>query len=208
MKFLARASLTLAYLAGWLVGFSTAEAAPPKASPKAAVFAGKGELQRPLGYRSWVFVGAPVTPNDMNDGHASFPEFHHVYIDPAGYRYYQQHGEFGEGTVLIKELVSVGGKSSSSGKGYFPGEFLGVEAAVKSKSRFPKEPGNWGYFRFTDVEAAKEGRSVEPATSAKASPTSACSACHQRTAAQDSVFTQHYPILRAAENSKTAPEDP
>lgn len=29
-----------------------------------------GELQRPTGYRDWVFVGTPGTPNGMNDGKA------------------------------------------------------------------------------------------------------------------------------------------
>lgn len=37
-----------------------------------------GDLQRPTGYREWVYVGTPVTPNDMNDGKAAFPEHHNV----------------------------------------------------------------------------------------------------------------------------------
>ena len=41
-----------------------------------------GELERPSGYREWVYVGTPVTPNDMNNGKAAFPEHHDVYIDP------------------------------------------------------------------------------------------------------------------------------
>lgn len=28
------------------------------------------------------------------------------------------------------------------------GEFLGLEATVKSKQHFPDEPGNWAYFNF------------------------------------------------------------
>lgn len=32
-----------------------------------------GELMRPTGYREWVFVGAPVTPNDLNNGKATIP---------------------------------------------------------------------------------------------------------------------------------------
>lgn len=45
-----------------------------------------GELVRPTGYREWVYVGTPVTPNDMNDGKAAFPEHHNVYIDPQSWR--------------------------------------------------------------------------------------------------------------------------
>jgi hypothetical protein len=41
-------------------------------------FDGSGKLLQPKGYREWVFVGSPLTPNDMNNGKAAFPEFHHV----------------------------------------------------------------------------------------------------------------------------------
>lgn len=173
----------------------------------AAVFNAKGELERPRGYRTWVYIGTPLTPNDMNDGHAAFPEFHNVYIDPASYEYYKEHGEFRDGTVIVKELVSVGSKAAASGKGYFEGEYLGVEAAVKDKSRFASETGYWAFYRFTDEEAAKEGRSAPPHKTAKAAPTSACSSCHQPGAAQDSIFTQYYPVLRAAKNAHGVPED-
>ena len=37
-----------------------------------------GQLERPTGYREWVYVGTPVTPNDMNDGKAAFPEIHNA----------------------------------------------------------------------------------------------------------------------------------
>lgn len=107
-----------------------------------------GELQRPVGYRTWVFVGTPVTPNDLNGGKAAFPEMHNVYIDPSSYQHYKKTGEFKEGTILIKELVSVGATSAVSGKGYFEGEFLGLEASIKSKKHFPNEPGNWAIFSF------------------------------------------------------------
>ena len=36
----------------------------------------QGELTRPTGYREWVYVGTPVTPNELNNGKAAFPEFH------------------------------------------------------------------------------------------------------------------------------------
>jgi len=47
-----------------------------------------GELQRPTGFREWVYIGTPVTPNDMNDGKAAFPEFHNVYIDPDSWAHW------------------------------------------------------------------------------------------------------------------------
>lgn len=54
-----------------------------------------GNLLRPEGYRdSWVFVGTPLTLNDMNDGNAPFPEFHNVYIDPDSYSHFKKPGQF------------------------------------------------------------------------------------------------------------------
>jgi hypothetical protein len=161
-----------------------------------------GELIRPTGYRSWVYVGTPVTPNDMNNGKAAFPEMHNVYIDPASYEHYKNTGKFREGTILMKELVSVGSKAAVSGNGYFMGEFIGLEASVKSKEHFPDEPGNWAIFSFTQP---KEGTLKERT---KAFPYDACAACHDNNAQDDFVFTQYYPVLRAAKNSgKGNPED-
>lgn len=167
---------------------------PAEAAQGAAKYNAKGELQIPKNYRQWVFVGAPVTPNDLNNGKAAFPEFHHVYINPSSYAAYKKTGTFPNGTVLVKELATVGAKSSSSGNGYFAGEFIGVAASVKDAKRFAKEPGNWAYFSFM----GDNGKAV---TSAKAQPTAACNVCHQQNT-EDWVFTDHYPVLRAAKPAR------
>jgi hypothetical protein len=39
---------------------------------KGPVFAKTGELMLPKGYRQWMFVGAPITPNGLNGGKAPF----------------------------------------------------------------------------------------------------------------------------------------
>jgi hypothetical protein len=164
------------------------------ASATNARFSIEGELVRPEGYREWIFVGTPHTPNDMNNGNASFPEFHNVYIDPASWDHYKKTGEFREGTTLVKELVSVGSKQAVSGAGYFMGDFIGLEVALKSEQRYPDEPGNWAYFSF--------GHEYPLADTATAFPSQACNACHENTAADDFVFTQYYPPLRAAKGAK------
>ena len=171
---------------------SVAAAAEMGVKGSMAKFDSEGNLQRPTSYREWVFIGAPLTPNDMNDGKANFPEFHNVYIDPKSWAYWKKHGEFRDGTVIAKELVSVGSKSTFSGKGYFEGEYLGLESMVKDSKRFPNSPGNWAFFRFTNEDY--KGLKAKAA----ALPDSTCNtACHKPNAAQDSVFTQHYPVLRA-----------
>ncbi len=182
--------LTLSVLAGMLgtgtilVGLQSRQASVPYR------FNANGDLVRPEGYREWVFVGTPVTPNDLNRGNAPFPEFHAVYIDVDSFAHWKRSGQFRDGTILVKELSSVGSKKASSGNGYFMGEFLGLEATVKSKQHFPDEPGNWAYFSF--------GHEYPLAKTASAFPALDCNACHEDNAGDDWVFTQFYPVLRAA----------
>jgi len=181
-----------------VAGVALLTTTPAEAAGKgggAPSFDGQGQLIMPVNYRQWVFVGAPVTPNELNNGKAAFPEFHNVYINPAAFAAYRKTGRFPDGTVLVKELASVGAKSAASGNGYFPGDFIGVAAAVKDGKRFAKEPGHWGYFSFM----GDDGKAL---SKAKALPTASCNACHQQNAAEDWVFTQYYPVLRAAKPAK------
>ncbi len=149
-------------------------------------------LLTPKDYREWIFVGAPVTPKDMNDGKPAFPEFHNVYIDPTSWNHWKKTGEFRDGTVIVKELTSVGSKEAASGNGYFPGEFNGIAAMVKDSKRFSDKPGNWAFFGFESYDAKQGILQADDA----------CAACHKANAAQDMVFTQYYPVLRAAQPSK------
>lgn len=161
------------------------------------VFNDDGELIRPdLSYREWVYVGTPLTPNDLNPPEAPFPEFHNVYIHPDDFDHWKRTGGFPDGTVIVKELVSVGAKQAVSGTGYFMGEFVGLEVTIKDSERFADEPGFWAYFSF--------GHSYPLADSAAAFPAAACSACHEVSAADDFVFTQYYPVLRAAMGERSA----
>ena len=168
-----------------------ASAAETPAEQKSPIeFTADGKLKQPEGYRKWVYVGTPLTPNELNGGEAPFPDFHAVYIDPESYAEYEKTGKFRDGTVMVKELVAVGAKEASSGKGYFMGDFIGLETAIKDSKRFKDEPGNWAYFSFGHKYPLK--KETEKISSAN------CNACHQGNAAQDYVFTQYYPVLRAA----------
>jgi len=159
-------------------------------------FNDKGQLIRPdVSYREWVYIGTPLTPNALNPPEAPFPEFHNVYIHPSDFDHWKRTGTFPDGTVIIKELVLVGATQAVSGKGYFMGEFTGLEAAIKDSERFKDEPGFWAYFSF--------GHSYPLADSSQAFPAPACNACHAASAADDFVFTQFYPVLRAAKGSNS-----
>jgi hypothetical protein len=165
-------------------------AAPPDGSAAVVEFTPDGKLKKPVGYRKWVYVGTPVTPNDLNDGEAMFPEFHAVYMDPESFAHFKMAGKFRDGTVVVKELSSVGSKKAPSGNGYFQGEFTGLEATIKDSKRFKDEPGSWAYFSF--------GHKYPLKAEAAKNAASACNQCHQDNAKTDWVFSQYYPVLRAA----------
>ncbi|WP_428623180.1 cytochrome P460 family protein, partial [Sedimenticola sp.] len=175
-------------------------AAPVSAADKgqnigAAVFDAKGNLVQPEGFREWVFIGAPLTPNGLNNGAAGFPEFHHVYVNPDAFAVYQRTGTFPDGTVVAKELVLLkpgqhkdGSLDAPSGRGYFAGQYNGMDVMVKDSKRFSQTNG-WGFFNF--------GHHAPPySKTSTAAPTASCAACHQANAEKDMMFTQFYPILQ------------
>ena len=161
-----------------------------------AVFDSDGKLKLPTGYRRWVFVGAPLTPNGLNNGKAGFPEYHHVYIEEKNLDVYLKTGSFPEGTIIVKELTRVldptfpdGSRGEPSGRGYFNGEFNGMDVTVKDTKRFANTNG-WGFFNFGHhplpyAESAKEASAAE------------CAGCHAAFVAKtDMTWVKFYPILR------------
>ncbi len=115
---------------------------------------GRLKLPDPTVFRKWVFLGAPITPNGLNNGKANFPEFHHVYVEQKNFDEYLRTGTFPEGTMLVKELTRVlnptfpdGSRKEPSGRGFFNGEFNGIDLSIKDSKRYSKTNG-WGYFTF------------------------------------------------------------
>ncbi|WP_039978138.1 cytochrome P460 family protein [Vibrio jasicida] len=160
-----------------------------------------GQVIRPSDWETWVFVGAPLTPNALNNGNATFKEFHNVYIEPSAFDYYKKTGKFANGTQLVKARTALyegescrsvskenGSCQAVSGRGYFEGEYTGFELTVKDTERFSKDPGGWVYYSFGEERPWKD--------SAKPFPAAACNSCHSFQADDDFVFTQFYPVLR------------
>jgi hypothetical protein len=167
-----------------------------QAQRSAAVFNSDGKMQLPTGYRRWVFVGAPLTPDGLNNGKANFPEYHHVYVEARNLDAYLKTGSFPEGTVFVKELVRVldpafpdGSRTEPSGRGYFNGAFNCMDVTVKDSKRFAKTNG-WGFFNF--------GHHPEPCEKTAAErPVTECAGCHIANVANtDMTWIQFYPMLR------------
>jgi hypothetical protein len=162
----------------------------------AAVFDSSGNMKLPTGFRKWVFVGAPLTPNGLNNGQSGFPEYHHVYVEQKNVDAYLKTGSFPEGTVIIKELTRVlsptfpdGSRTEPSGRGFFNGVYNGIDATVKDSKRFAKTNG-WGFFTFGHHPLPYDKTSAEK-------PVTECAGCHiANVAATDMTWIQFYPILR------------
>ncbi|HXJ07535.1 MAG TPA: cytochrome P460 family protein [Candidatus Acidoferrum sp.] len=188
----------MAYVARFAIGvlLMAAIGVSPQSGDTRPVFTKDGSLVLPSGFRSWVFIGGPITPNGLNDGHAPFPEFHSVYIAKENFRYYQENGKFPEGTVMVKELALVqggghsdGSTDSASGRGYFPGSLSGLDVMVKDSKRFAGT-NDWGFFTF--------GHHAPPYEAvAKESTSQECASCHVAFVAKtDMVWVQYYPLLK------------
>jgi hypothetical protein len=177
-----------------LPGSTTDVAAQGQSST--AVFLADGKVKLPKGFRNWVFVGAPLTPNGLNDGNAAFPEFHNVYVEQKNVDAYLKTGSFPEGTVFVKELTRLlnpmfpdGSRTEPSGRGFFNGQLNGIDMSVKDSKRFAKTNG-WGYFTFGHHPMPYEQTAAE-------APAAECASCHIANVAKtDMTWIQFYPLLR------------
>jgi hypothetical protein len=147
-------------------------------------------LIRPDGFERWVLAGASMglgysQPSGADAAGATGGMFHNVYIEPTAYAHYVRTGRFREGTMMAMTLYEPGQKVHPSKQGFFEGKFLAVEFSLKDSARYP---GSWAYFNFG--KGATGSRAV-------ANPRQGCQSCHAQNAADDNVFVQFYPTLRA-----------
>lgn len=188
------ATLTGIAIVAGIALFRTSPAAA-QTEGSAAHFTPDGKLILPTDFRRWVFVGAPLTPNALNNGEANFPEYHNVYVQAQNLDAYMKTGVFPEGTVFIKELTRLvnptfpdGSRTEPSGRGFFNGEFNGIDATVKDSKRFAKTNG-WGFFTFGHHPLPYDETAAEK-------PVTECAGCHIANVAKtDMTWVQFYPIL-------------
>jgi hypothetical protein len=169
--------------------------------PAGPHYTDKGELQRPTGYRTWVFVGSNLGLQYRRDGKESKqparekPQtFHNVYINPEAYQAYVQTGKFPDRTVLVMEVFEALEREPQDivTRGFYPGKQLAVEVAVKNNNRPDGSKTDWAYYAFTTPNQA----------TAKAFPDANCYRCHSQHADDDKVWVQFYPTLREHQKAK------
>jgi hypothetical protein len=188
-------------VAGALVLLATRRSTAAEAALSAASATGDtvprysgDSLIRPNGVERWVLAGASMglgysQPSGADAARAATGGtggmFHNVYIEPTAYEHYVRTGKFRDKTMMAMTLYEPGQKVHPSKQGFFEGEFLALEVSVKDTERFP---GSWAYFNL--------GKGA-PGSKATANPRQACQSCHAQNAADDNVFVQFYPTLRA-----------
>lgn len=112
--------------------------------------------------------------------------------DFYSYVEYEKTGKYPDGTMLVKEFVSVGSKEASSGAGDFREEFIGLETVLKDSKRFSNDPGSWGYYSFD--------RSYPLKDAAKADRADECNR-YDRANVINGGFSQNHPVLCAASSN-------
>ncbi|MBO6506564.1 MAG: cytochrome P460 family protein [Kordiimonadaceae bacterium] len=149
----------------------------------------EGNIKRPenmLGDPNWVHIGSWAVVNDGGEGNG----LHNVYTTKDVVQAYRKTGEFPDGAMLVKQVLSAETDALTTGQAYWAGE-PGVWF-VMIKDRQNRFPGNalwgngWGWALF---EAANPAKQV--ATNFRTD----CLGCHIPAQQSDWVYIQGYRAL-------------
>ena len=162
-----------------------------------AQFAVDGKLARPTSYRKWVFLSSGYGMS-YSQRAADDPDhlmFTNVFVPPADYDYFLQHGNWPDKTMLVLEIYGSQSKGSINQRGHFQTELMGLDVEVKDATRFPDK---WAYFAFDNTQ---------PSSAAISPAKNDCWKCHDQNAAVEHSFVQFYPqLLTIAKGKKTTKE--
>jgi hypothetical protein len=197
-----RRTLIFCALASALGFLTLAADLPAKHRPR---YTADGLLEVPKDFRTWVFVGADLSPEYKSSGAAAKTPapngdqkpgkkddaFHNIYINPESYEAFVRTGSFPDPTILMMEIFRAEDKDAGGvlSGGQVEGKRISLSAAVKDGNR----PGGgvpWAYYSF---EQDKPSGAFKPA---EAFPDASCYDCHLKHASKDNVWVQFYPALR------------
>ena len=143
-----------------------------------------GALLRPSEPRNWRFVGTSYGLGYSKRTRPGADTFKNIYMQQEAFDAFMARGEFPEQTMLAMLIFETATAESPRERGYFQGDMVAMEIAVKDTDRF--ETG-WAYFDF--------GEAGDGARSTPFPQDSGCNDCHAENG-HDNVFTQFYPELR------------
>ncbi len=146
-----------------------------------------GNIRLPQGFRlSWTHLGSWVVTDPKAPGHG----FHDVYTQPEAAKVYRQTGQFGDGTVLVKEIRQIGAGKMTTGQAQWATEpaiwFVMIKDAEK-RFKGPHWSKGWGWALF---------KAETPMVNASESFEKTCRGCHLPARGSDWVFVDGYPTLR------------
>jgi hypothetical protein len=196
------------------LGFSLAQTQQPDQAAPGPRYDSGGNLLRPPGFETWVFVGSNLglgyadwarSMTTVEARRVEQQNYHNVFIAPASYAAYVASSIFPEGTMLVmdiyeaanKEVRAPEGKQSILNAGTFNGRRKGFEVAVKDSARpnrrdvvgEDRSVGEWAYYSFGPTSMRS-----------RAEPDFGCYDCHRDHAGDDKVWVQFYPVLRRIRN--------
>lgn len=166
-----------------LLTFGALSQAAVPADPK---YTPDGQLLRPEGVETWVFVGSTLALSYKDD--SPHDSLNNIYLMPEDYAVFKQTGKFPNGTILGMKVFSPETRDAEGivNGGTFAGALEIVEFAVKDPDRPNATASPWAYYIF----AANGQPSAFPR------PDVRCANCHRLNARTDNVWVQFYPTLR------------
>lgn len=148
----------------------------------------KGSITVPPDYRTkWVFLGTwSVAAGERKTGAKSL---HNVYTQPGVVETYRNGGEFPDGTVLVKELLSAETGPMTTGTVSHGVDVEGWFVMVKdTKNRFPNDKrwgDGWGWALF-DPDGKLKTKDYK----------AECLGCHIPAKSTDWIYVAGYPLFR------------
>lgn len=156
----------------------------------------KGNITLPTDFQeSWTFLGTwsiaekDIATSSAASGHGA-AGLHNVYTQRGVAKYFQQHGKFPDGAVIIKELLKAVTASMTTGTVSRGNEVEGWFVMVKdAEGRFSANPlwgDGWGWVLFN------AGKTDKPATK---NYKTECVGCHIPARDTDWIYLSGYPLL-------------
>lgn len=183
----------LGLVLAWTAAAALATAFPTpvhgQTSSERPSYTADGKLQRPDGYREWVYLstGLGMTYGPTQPAPGQPRMFTNVFVNPASYREFMKSGRWPEQTVLVLEIRRSATSASIDNGGVTQAARVTIEVEVKDSVRFAAT-GGWGFFDFS-------GRPDMLTATSQLEGTASCYTCHRNNTAVENTFVQFYPDL-------------